>query len=46
MPEESMSGGVWQATVHGVTKSRTELSDFTFLLRKQGLIILCFILLM
>ena len=23
-------GGIWQATVHGITKSRTRLSDFTF----------------
>ena len=25
-----MDGGAWWATVHGVTKSRTRLSDFTF----------------
>ena len=25
-----MDGGAWKATVHGVTKSRTRLSDFTF----------------
>ena len=25
-----MDGGAWQATVHGVAKSRTPLSDFTF----------------
>ena len=25
-----MDGGAWQATVHGVTKSWTQLSDFTF----------------
>ena len=25
-----MDGGAWQTTVHGVTKSRTGLSDFTF----------------
>ena len=25
-----MEGGVWQAIVHGVAKSRTRLSDFTF----------------
>ena len=25
-----MDGGAWQATVHGVTKSRTRLSNFTF----------------
>ena len=24
-----MDEGAWQATVHGVTKSRTRLSDFT-----------------
>ena len=25
-----MDGGAWQALVHGVAKSRTRLSDFTF----------------
>ena len=25
-----MDGGAWKAAVHGVTKSRTQLSDFTF----------------
>ena len=25
-----MDKGAWQATVHGVAKSRTRLSDFTF----------------
>ena len=25
-----MDGGAWKAVVHGVTKSRTRLSDFTF----------------
>ena len=25
-----MDGGAWQAAVHGVAKSRTRLSDFTF----------------
>ena len=25
-----MGGGAWQAAVHGVVKSRTQLSDFTF----------------
>ena len=24
-----MDGGAWQATVHGVAKSQTQLSDFT-----------------
>ena len=28
--ENSMDGGAWQATVHGVAKNRTRLSDFTF----------------
>ena len=27
---DSMDRGAWQATVHGVTKSRTQLSDFHF----------------
>jgi len=26
-----MDRGPWEATVHGVTKSQTQLSDFTFL---------------
>ena len=26
-----MDGGAWRATVHGVAKSRTQLSDFTSL---------------
>ena len=25
-----MGGGAWQAAVHGVVKSQTRLSDFTF----------------
>ena len=25
-----MDGGAWKAAVHGVARSRTELSDFTF----------------
>ena len=29
-----MDGGAWQATVHGVAKSRTRLSDFTFTVSK------------
>ena len=28
--EDPMGGGAWWAAVHGVTKSRTRLSDFTF----------------
>ena len=27
--ENSMDGGAWWVTVHGVTKSRTQLSNFT-----------------
>ena len=34
-----MDGGAWQARVHGVTKSQTQLSDFTF----QKSIYFCFI---
>ena len=30
--ENPMDGGAWWATVHGVSKSRTRLSDFTFTL--------------
>ena len=28
--ENPMDGGAWEAAVHGVTKSWTRLSDFTF----------------
>ena len=28
--ENAMDRGAWWATVHGVAKSRTRLSDFTF----------------
>ena len=28
--EKPMDGGAWWATVHGVARSRTRLSDFTF----------------
>ena len=31
--ENPMEGGAWWATVHGVAKSWTRLSDFTFFLR-------------
>ena len=30
LPGKSVDGGAWWAAVHGVTKSRTRLSDFTF----------------
>ena len=29
LPGKSMDGGAWKAIVHGVSKSRTRLSDFT-----------------
>ena len=29
-PENPMDGGAWWAAVHGVARSRTRLSDFTF----------------
>ena len=32
-----MDGGVWRAAVHGVAKSRTQLSDFTFTLHLHAL---------
>ena len=28
--ENPMDGGAWKAAVHGVSNSRTQLSDFTF----------------
>ena len=28
--ENPMDGGAWWTAIHGVTKSRTQLSDFTF----------------
>ena len=28
--ENPMDGGAWEATVHGVAKSRRQLSNFTF----------------
>ena len=30
--ENTVGGGAWQATVRGVGKSQTQLSDFTFFL--------------
>ena len=32
--ENPMDGGAWLATVHGVAKSQTRLSNFTFLNNK------------
>ena len=33
-----MDGEAWWATVHGVTKSRTRLSDFTYLYIEKKII--------
>ena len=33
--ENPMDGGAWQAAVHGVAKSQTRLSDFTFTFTKE-----------
>ena len=35
--ENPMDGGAWSATVHGVAKSQTQLSDFTFTFRFHAL---------
>ena len=32
-----MGGGAWKAAVHGVAKSQTRLSDFTFAFHFQAL---------
>ena len=41
--ENPMDRGAWWATVHGVAKSRTRLSDFSSLLHKVKFIfILCY----
>ena len=34
--EDPMDGGAWKATIHGVAKSRTQLSDFTFPSRQNS----------
>ena len=39
--ENPTDGGAWRATVHGVAKSRTRLSDFTFTFLFIGSKILC-----
>ena len=33
-----MDGGAWKAAVHGVAKSRTRLSDFTFTFHFHALV--------
>jgi len=35
--ENPMDGGTWWAAVHGVAKSRTRLSDFTFIFHFHAL---------
>ena len=35
--ENPMDGGAWWAAVHGVAKSRTQLSDFTFIFHFHAL---------
>ena len=35
--ENPMDRGAWRATVHGVAKSRTRLSDLALLLMGQGI---------
>ena len=35
--ENPMDGGAWRTTVHGVAKSRTRLSDFTFAFTHLGM---------
>ena len=35
--ENPMDGGAWWAAVHGVAKSRTRLSDFTFTFHSHAL---------
>ena len=37
--ENSMSRGAWRATVHGVTKSQTQLSDILKAISKYSLIL-------
>ena len=32
-----MDGGAWWAAVHGITKSQTRLSDFTFIFYSHAL---------
>ena len=35
--ENPMDGGAWSAAVHGVAKSQTRLSDFTFIFHFHAL---------
>ena len=43
-----MDGGAWWATVHGIAKSRTLLSDFTFTFKEKKIfsltdVVYCFL---
>ena len=38
--ENPMDRGALQATVHGIAKSQTQLSNFTFLISKMGGVIM------
>ena len=40
--EHPMDGGAWWAAVHGIAKSQTQLSDFTFLSFPKNKICHCF----
>ena len=40
--ENPMDGGAWQATVHGVSKSCTRLSDFTSLHFTSGILVMLY----
>ena len=39
--ENPMDGGAWWATVHGVAKSRTRLSDFPLTAKESHKILYC-----
>ena len=42
--ENSMDRGVWKATVHGIAKSRTRLSDFTSVMYLGAVIVVFLVL--
>ena len=37
LPGKSMDRGAWWTTVHGIAKSQTQLSDFTFTFQSDAL---------
>ena len=39
--ENSMDRGAWQAIVHGIAKSRTQLSNFTFTFTTDEVVAVC-----